>query len=346
MDSRNSEKRRHDDPGEGDVGRAVFAFALVEGFSMMSLTAAIEPLRAANRLAGRDAYRWRLLGPDGGPVRASNGIPIAVDAPLDGAGNDAALIVCAGLVTEPRQARLYHAALRRAARAGRDVGALSTGAFVLARAGLLDGYRCTIHWEALPAFRAAFPDIACGQKIYEVDRTRYTCSGGIAAMDMMLDIVGRDLGSETAGAVANQFHLARIRSGSDDQRTGTLANLDAMPAALRRAVSLMQANIEQPLAVSAIGRQAGVGVRQLERLFIRHLHWSPARFYTRLRLERARELLIHGNLPILEVALASGFSSSSYFAESFRAFYGFNPSAVRRAAANATGDTEPRGRPG
>jgi len=187
----------------------------------------------------------------------------------------------------------------------------------------------------MPAFQAAFPKIECRQSVYEVDRTRYTCSGGIAAMDMMLHIVQRDLGPDIAVAVANQFHLARIRSGSDDQRTGVVANLDAMPAPLRRAVALMQANLEKPLSIPAIGRLVGVGVRQIERLFIRHLHWSPARYYMRLRLERARELLIHGNSPILDVAVATGFSSSSYFAESYRAFYGFNPSAVRREAAGA-----------
>jgi transcriptional regulator GlxA family with amidase domain len=324
-----------DRAGAGERGATVFAFALVDGFSMMSLSAAIEPLRAANRLSGREVYRWRLLGPDQAPVRASNGIPIAVDAPLAAPGDCACLFVCAGVVTEPKASRLYHAALRRAARRGLDVGALSTGAFILARAGLLDGYRCTIHWEAMPAFQVAFPKIECRQSVYEVDRTRYTCSGGIAAMDMMLHIVRRDLGPDIAVAVANQFHLARIRSGSDDQRTGVVANLDAMPAPLRQAVALMQANLEKPLPIPAIGRRVGVTARQIERLFIRHLHWSPARYYMRLRLERARELLIHGNSPILDVAVATGFSSSSYFAESYRAFYGFNPSAVRREAAGA-----------
>ena len=312
------------------AGVATYAFALADGFSMMSLSAAIEPLRAANRHVGREAFRWRLYGLGGRPVSASSGIEIAVDGPLDRIGDADCLFVCTGMVPEPDPSRSWHAAMRSANRRGIALGALSTGAFLLARAGLLDGYRCTIHWEALPAFQAAFPGIACTQSVYEIDRNRYTCSGGVAAMDMMLHIVAGRLGTAAAAAVANQLHLARIRSPDDDQRTGALENLDSRPAALARAVTLMRENLDSPLPVSAIAIRTGVSVRQLERLFIRHLHWSPARFYIRLRLERARELLLHGNMPILDVALAAGFTSGSYFAEVYRAVYGYNPSETRR----------------
>src|SRR5262249_6144235 len=160
----------------------VFVFLLVPGLSMMSLTSAIEPLRSLNRLAGRDAYRWRLASLDGAPVDASNGIPLPTQVhtkALDGAHN---LFVCGGLRIPRADEKRYLGVLRSAARRGIRIGSLSTATYLLARAGLLAGYRCTIHWENRAAFQEDFPDLDCTNKIYEIDRDRLTCSGGTAAM--------------------------------------------------------------------------------------------------------------------------------------------------------------------
>jgi transcriptional regulator GlxA family with amidase domain len=190
----------------GDHEPQIFVFLLVPGLSMMSLASALEPLRSLNRLAGRDAYAWRLASLDGAPVAASNGIAIAAmrsDAAMVGADY---LFVCGGLRIQSPDERRYLAVLRQAARSGIAVGSLSTGTYLLARAGLLLGYRCTIHWENRPAFREAFPDLRCTSKIYEIDRDRLTCSGGTASMDLMLHLIADRHGIDLARSVANQFH--------------------------------------------------------------------------------------------------------------------------------------------
>lgn len=302
---------------------------------MMSVCSAIEPLRAANRLLGRALYRWSLLSPTGAPVRASNGIEVGVDGPL-GAGGEAELVlVCAGLETSPRSQQAFTAALRRVLRRGGAIGAVSGGAFVLARAGLLDGYRCTVHWEYRPAFIEKYPTIECTNALFEVDRDRYSCAGGIASMDLVLSLIARDCGPELSDAVANQFQLERIRTPRDRQRSGSIGYLGGVPPALRQAIALMLAAIEKPLPIEEIARRVALTPRQLERLFARDLGITPVRYYLGLRLDRARELLIHTASPVLDIALATGFLSASYFAQCFRARFATAPSAARRDAAGS-----------
>ena len=244
-----------------------FVFLLVPGFSMMSLSSAIEPLRSLNRLAGFDAYQWRLASLDGGAVEASNGISFAT-VPYAQALDEADYVfVCGGLRILESDERRYLAALRQAARRRIPVGSLSTGSYLLARAGLLAGYRCTIHWENRSAFQEDFPDLDCTNKIYEIDRERLTCSGGTAAMDMMLHLIVDRHGSDLARGVANQFHHERIRDEREEQRGGRLEVLAQMPEKVRQAIGLMQRHIENPLPMPEIGRRILLSPRQLERLF-------------------------------------------------------------------------------
>jgi transcriptional regulator GlxA family with amidase domain len=311
----------------------VFAFLLVPGFSMMSLASAIEPLRSLNRLLGKDAYQWRLASVDGKPLPASNGIPFPAlksDAALKGADY---LFVCGGLRIKSTDQRKYLALLRSAARRRIAVGSLSTGTYLLARAGLLDGYRCTIHWENRAAFKEDFPSLDCTSKIYEIDRDRLTCSGGTAAMDMMLHIIADAHGVDLARAVANQFHHERIRDAQDDQRGGRLDSLLALPPKLRSALKLMQQQIEEPLALPTVAKRIGLSARQLERLFLRHFRTTPLRYYMQLRIERARELLLYSDRPILEIAVSAGFSSVSHFSAWYRRVFGMRPSELRGRSA-------------
>src|SRR5690242_9036574 len=307
----------------------VFTFLLVPGLSMMSLASAIEPLRSLNRLIGREAYQWRLASLDGKPLAASNGIPLPAlkpDAALKAAHY---LFACGGLRIKSTDERKYLAILREAARRRIAVGSLSTGTYLLARAGLLDGYRCTIHWESRAAFKEDFPDLNCTSKIYEIDRDRLTCSGGTAAMDMMLHIIADQHGADLARGVANQFHHERIRDAKDDQRGGRLDSLVTLPPKLRRALELMQERIERPLTLPAIAKQVGLSARQLERLFLRHFETTPLRYYMQLRIERARELLLYSDRPILEIAISAGFTSTSHFAGWYRRVFGIRPSELR-----------------
>jgi transcriptional regulator GlxA family with amidase domain len=307
----------------------VFVFLLVPGLSMMSLSSAVEPLRSLNRLAGRDAYRWRLASLDGTPVAASNGIDLPAARAEDLLPTADYLFVCGGLRFRSSDERRFLAVLRRAARIGMSVGSLSTGTYLLARAGLLDGYRCTIHWENRPAFQEDFPDLSCTSKIYEIDRDRLTCSGGTAAMDLMLHLIAERHGAALAQQVANQFHHERIRDEGDDQRGGRLTMTARLPGKLRTAIGLMQREIENPVPLSKVAAQVGLSSRQLERLFLRHLQMTPLRFYMQLRVERARELLLYSDRAVLEVAVAAGFASTSHFASWYKRVFGMKPSEVR-----------------
>ena len=312
-----------------------FVLLLVEGLSMMSLACAVEPLRAANRLVGREVYRWRLASLEGAPIAASNGIPIPAGPVAEAIPGADLLFVCGGLRMRAPEERRHLAALRAAARAGLALGSLSTGAHLLARAGLLDHYRCTIHWENRAAFEEEFPDVVCTGKIYEIDRDRLTCSGGTAALDLMLHLVGERLGDDLARQVANQFHHERIRDGRDEQRGGRLLPLATLPAHVRAAIALMQARIEDPVSVADLAAEIGVSARQIERLFLRYLKTRPARYYLSLRVDRARELLLYSDRPILDVAVATGFTSTSHFSQWFRHFHGVRPSELRGRPAPA-----------
>ncbi len=306
-----------------------FVFLLVPGFPMMSLASALEPLRSANYLTRRDAYSWRLASSDGAPIAASSGLVLPA-IPCETALAEADyLFVCAGLRFTVDDERRYLAALRQAARRGIRVGSLSTGTYLLARAGLLEGYRCTIHWESRPAFQEEFPHLLCTGKIYEIDRDRLTCSGGTAAMDMMLHLIAERHGPELARGVANQFHHERIRDEREEQRGGRHASLARLPARLRSAIAIMQRRIENPIPLPDIARRIGVSPRQLERLFLRYIGTSPLRYYIQLRAERAREFLLYSDRPVIEIAVAAGFGSTSHFAAWYKRIFGVRPSEVR-----------------
>lgn len=308
----------------------VVEFLLLDAFSMMSVTSSIEPLRAANRLLGHEAYGWRFSSEDGAAARASNGISVNVDERFGTSPAPDFLFVCAGMTLIAQDQIRLNAILNRRARERCRMGALSMGAVFLARANLLTGVRCTPHWEGAPAFREEFPDVELGNDLYVIDRGVYTCAGGTAGMDMMLHIIGQDHGEVLARSVANQFQVERIRTGSVAQRPGSSLPLDTMPAQIVRAVGLMSKNLEMPLSTREIAQGVGLSVRNLERLFMRHTGQTPARYYRVLRLEQARELLRHTGLPNVEIAIATGFCSSSYFSASYSEHFGHPPSAERR----------------
>jgi transcriptional regulator GlxA family with amidase domain len=313
-------------------GQETFAFLLVPGFSMMSLASAVEPLRSLNRLVQREDFRWVFASLDGRRIEASNGVPFPA-LPHDEAIDEAEyLFVCGGLRIQEADERRYLAILRQAARRRIAIGSLSTGTYLLARSGLLHGYRCTIHWENRSAFKEDFPDLDCTNKIYEIDRDRLTCSGGTAAMDMMLQLIADRHGPDLARSVANQFHHERIRGEKDDQRGGRLETLAHLPAKLRAAIEAMQPRIEDPMPLPEVAKRVALSSRQLERLFLRHVRTTPLRYYMQLRVERARELLLYSDKPIIEIAVSAGFASASHFTAWYKRSFGVRPSEVRGRA--------------
>lgn len=307
-----------------------FAFLVVDQFSILCLLAAMDPLRSANRMAGEEYYRWSLISVDGEPVQSSIGMKVDVVASIDEPGDWDVLFVCAGYRTKvPGQSHLL-AKLRERARRGGALGALSIGSHLLGQAGLLNGYDCTIHWENCASFQEEFPKANCTGSVFEIDRDRYTSAGGTTSIDLMLQIITNDLGTRVANEVANQFQHDRVRTNTDRQRVGPERDLIGKSEKLRHAVDLMGGNLEEPLSVLEISRQVGLSLRQVERLFLRHLSSTPGRYYMSVRLERARELLRHSSASVLDVALSTGFSSHSYFAQSYRSHFGCSPSEERR----------------
>ncbi len=307
----------------------IFVIFLLSGLSMMAFAAIVEPMRSLNRLLNRTAYVWRLASLDGSPVEASNGISLQtmqIDAALEGADY---LFVCGGSRVQQEDSPAYLSKLREAARSGICVGALSTGSFLLARAGLLTGYRCTIHWETRPAFKEDFPFLECTNNLYEIDRNRLTCSGGTAAMDLMLHLIGQKHGRECARAVANQFHHERIRDDQSIQHGGSQELFKRLPAGLQTAIGVILDNIEDPVSIPALAEEIGLSVRQLQRSFLQNTGLTPHRYYMKIRLQRARELLLYSDRSITEVAVCVGFTSTSHFATCYKRVFGVKPSETR-----------------
>ena len=303
-------------------------FLLLPGFSMMGLMAAIKPLRVANRFRG-GLYRWRLLSLEGGAVAASNGMSLNVDAALELPAAGASLFVVAGF--EPLasfDARLAHW-LHRLEREGVLLGGIDTGSFVLAEAGLFGQQRLTLHWEAIEAFQERYPRLAVTQELFEIDGKRITSAGGTASLDLMLTLIGRDHGEELALAVSEQFVLGRIRSRQDHQRMQIASRYDVHNKKLVQVIGEMQRHSEQPLGSRQLAELVNVTPRQLERLFRQHLHETPSNFYLALRLDKARQLLRQTDMSVLEVGLACGFESASYFSRCYRARFASSPSQDR-----------------
>ena len=309
------------------------AFLLVPQFSMMSFTSAVEPLRSANRMSGRALYSWHILSPDGAPVSASNGIAIMPSGDIGQAAEAAMLVVCAGVDGHRYADAGVLGWLRRLDRQGLVIGGVSLGSYLLARAGLLAGYRSTVHWENLAAFAEEFPDLEVTSELFEIDRNRFTCSGGIAALDLMLDLIARQHGRALAKAVSEQFIHERIRDRHDRQRMALPARLGVRHPKLLEVVRRMEESTEEPIARARLAASVGLSSRQLERLFRRYLDRTPTRYYLELRLARARLLLLQTELPVLEVALACGFVSASHFSKCYRDVYGCTPRDQRQADA-------------
>ncbi len=308
-----------------------FGFFLLPSFSMLAFTSALEPLRAANRMAGRDLYDWQVISADGGPARASSGVQVIADSSIEAIEQLDNLVVVGGLNSHSYDEQRVVARLRRLARRGARIGALSTGSFVLAKAGLLDGYRCTIHWEALPAFNEAFPHLQCSSELFEIDRSRFTCSGGTAALDMMLSLIAVEHGRDLAVQVAEQFIHERIREQHDSQRMTLRSRLGISHPKLLNVIELMESNLEEPLSRAELARLTGLSTRQLERLFQKYLGRTPTRYYLELRLYRARMLLTQTAMSVLDIALACGFVSASHFSKCYREFFLKSPRDERLA---------------
>jgi transcriptional regulator GlxA family with amidase domain len=307
-----------------------FAMLLFPGFPMMAFSAVIEPLRAANALGADPPYAWVTVAATIAPITASSGIRFAPDHAVADDPIADFIVVCSGGDADQLSDQPPIRWIRKNLRQGAHLGSVADAAFYLARAGLLDGYACTLHWRSQPAFAEAFPTIALMRSIYVIDRTRFTSAGGIGAFDMMLEIIGRHHGEDMARRVAEWFVHDRIRATADREklqlrlRTGIRSDL-VLAAAAR-----MEEAMERGETIAAIAAHLGVTTSKLERAFQADVRLSPGAYFRRMRMERASDLLIHSSLPTHEIGLACGYTDYPAFVRAYRRAHGRTPSRARR----------------
>ncbi len=302
-----------------------FGFLLLDHFTFMSLATAMEPLRMANQLAGRELYRWYTLSIDGQPVKASDGLQITPDASFSEPLSLDMTVVCGGVGPSRSVQREHIAWLQTQARLLRDLGSICTGSWALAKAGLLDGYKASVHWECLAAMQEAFPRVMLTPQLFSIDRDRATSSGGTAPLDMMLTLIGRHYGRELAASISEMFVCDRVRDESDHQRVPLKHVLGTTQPKLLEIVALMEANLEEPIGLDELAGYVDLSRRQLERLFHEYLNCTPSRYYLKLRLTRARQLLKQTSFSIIDVASACGFVSTPHFSKRYRELFGIPP---------------------
>lgn len=307
------------------------SFLMLPEYTLSAFSNAIGILRMANRLTERVLYTWSVHSLDGQPVVSSAGLELALDGSLADATDANILLVCGGYSVKKYCNKILTDGLRNIAKKKIPIGGIDTGTYALAVAGLLDGYRCTIHWENLSSLREEFPRLEITSSLFVIDRDRYTCSGGISSIDLMLNLIASIHGHQLVQEISEQFSCDRVRTEKDAQRAPLKYLIGASQPRLVDAVTLMESNIEEPLTLDEVANYVGISRRQLERLFNRYLHCAPSRYYLELRLSRARLLLLQTSVAVIDVAISCGFSTAPHFSKCYSDLYGKPPSAERRA---------------
>jgi transcriptional regulator GlxA family with amidase domain len=307
----------------------VIGLLLIPDFALMSYACVVEPLRAANLLADREIYRWVHVSSQEKSVTASCGATVPCAATIRNVGKLDLLLVCAGGEPAGFKDAATLAWLRRLAVSGTRVGGVSGGPFILAKAGIMDGIRMTIHWRHAPAVREAHPEVLLTRSLFVIDRNLLTCAGGTAPLDMMHALIAERHGIELARKVSDWFLHTEIRSGKGSQRASAAERYGVHNAPLAAALELMEKHSGIPLQRTAVAKRVGLSTRQLDRLFSGKLKRSFHNHYRAIRLQRSRELLHQTPATIAEIAVACGFSSASHFSRAYRESYGKPPSEER-----------------
>ncbi len=308
-------------------------FLLIDGFALMSYSAALEPLRAANLLAGRTLYDIRHMSASGAPAVSSSGAIVETTARCGRDFDfDLLLVVAGGDPASVHDAKVFQW-LRQLARRGVALGGVSGGPVILTAAGLMDGRRMTVHWEHAAALGEISPSLMVQRSLYVIDRDRMTCAGGTAPLDMMHAVLTEHHGPAFARQVSDWFMHTEIRPSAGPQRAGLVERYGTTNGAVIQAIEVMENHIADPLDLGQLAGLAGLGPRQLNRLFSEKLGQSTMGFYRNLRLEKARNLIVQTSLALTEIALATGFASSAHFAKSFRDRYQAAPSSLRPTSA-------------
>ena len=317
-------------PIDTDTPPRELGFLLLDRFTLLAFSAALDPLRVANQLAQKPLYRWTIYSQNGTPVTASSGIEVSVHASLDTLPHDLRLLVCSGNQGNEAATEASVAAIRKHARFGGKVGGICTGAATLARAGLLKDRIFTLHWENQPGFVERFPDLSPSPKRFEIDGDLWTCGGGAAATEMMLSVIQSDFGRDFAIVVSDMCLNSGDLEKPARQRSSLARALSTRNTKLVQVVQAMYNNIEEPVSLDDLGKSTDLSRRQIERQFAQFLGVSPMVAYRNIRLDRARSLVIETDMTISEIAVACGFSSATVFSRQYKDRFGSSPSAHLR----------------
>jgi len=302
-----------------------FVFLLMDEFSLLPFSCAVETLRHANRYSEHDIYDWVLAGENNETATASNGIKFNLDMGLTDTKRDDIIVVCGGTNIRENTSQAILNWLRKEARKGIPLGAICTATYVLAKAGLLNGKRSTIHWENLDSFEEEFPEVDLQKTVFTMDGNRFTSAGGVSPIDLMLSVISKDISQDAANWIADQVIYNSARTEKDGQRLSIPTRIGVRHPKLANVIKMMEENIEEPMSPSILAQDVGMSTRQLERLFRRYLDRSPKRYYMELRLQKARNLLMQTDMSVINVALACGFTSPSHFSKCYRAQYDTTP---------------------
>ena len=299
---------------------------------MIPFSCVVDSMRTANRLSGKKLYEWHYYAANTEPVSASSGITVPT-RPLSEANNLETLVICA-----PNSAQHFDDSntlklLKKFDRQGVNLGSVSSGSFILAKASLLDNCRCTIHWENIPVFKELYPQLEVTFTLYEIDNNRFTCSGGTAALDMMLKLIENQYGRVLAQQISQQFHHDRIRTEIDSQQMADRIDLAMSAPKLIDVINLMESNIEVPLSLPDLANNCSLSLRQIERLFHKYRGVTPSQYYLSLRLSHAKQLLLNTNNSVIDISIATGFETQSYFTACYRKFFGSSPRSHRSQVA-------------
>ena len=311
-----------------------FTFVLLDQFTLLCYSCAVESLRIANRVSGKKLYEWRNIGEGGEYAQCSAGTYFKLDGDLGETTREETIVLCGGIDIGSATTKSLLNWMRRERRRGVKMGGLCTAGYSLARAGLLDGKRATIHWENQDSFAEEFEEVTLTKSVFVVDGNVFSTAGGTASIDLMLKFIADDHGEELASAVADQLIYTSIRTDQDTQRLSVPTRIGVRHPKLSSVIQMMENNIEEPISPSLLARDVGMSTRQLERLFRRYLNRSPKRYYMELRLQRARNLLMQTDMSVIDVALACGFASPSHFSKCYRAQYDTTPYRERGAHAS------------
>ena len=321
-----------------EISRLKIGFVLARSFTLSAFALFVDTLRLASDEAdrsGRVFADWQVLGSTRNLITSSCGVQVAPTSDFVDPGEFNYIVVVGGLLNSefPVDSETV-SYLKRAAASKVPLIGVCTGTFILAEAGLMKYHRTCVSWLHYQAFRQRFPDHDVrADRIFNLDRTRGSCAGGSSAADMAASIVRRHISKEAERNALEVLQIERARSPSDIQPR-RLPFIECQDPRLKAALIIMENHVDSTISIAKLAASVGLSRRQLERLFREKTKHSPALVYKRVRLERAKHLLMQTRAPLIEIAIEVGFENASHFSRAFHQTFGQPPSKFRSAFSN------------